>query len=104
MKPTDVQIIGSELAVKWSHGEETFIPLGFLRRACPCASCKGEMDIFGNIYKAPVGQPNPGADTIRSIGRVGGYGLQPVWSDGHSSGIFSFDYLLSVAREAAKES
>jgi DUF971 family protein len=28
---------------------------------------------------------------------VGGYGIQPVWADGHDSGIYSFDYLRKLA-------
>ena len=53
MRPQDIQQIGNELAVKWSDGGENFIPLENLRRACPCAGCKGEMDIMGNLYKNP---------------------------------------------------
>jgi DUF971 family protein len=30
---------------------------------------------------------------------VGGYAIQPVWADGHATGIFSFDYLRRVAVE-----
>jgi DUF971 family protein len=31
------------------------------------------------------------------IVNVGGYAIQPVWADGHASGIFSFDYLQKLA-------
>src|SRR5256885_586966 len=53
MRPTDIQQIGTELAVKWDDGTETFVPLEALRRHCPCAGCKGEMGIMGNVYKNP---------------------------------------------------
>src|SRR5262245_39360576 len=53
MRPTDLQVIGTELAVKWDDGTESFILLEKLRRHCPCAGCKGEMDIMGNVYKSP---------------------------------------------------
>ncbi len=53
MRPTDLQSIGADLAIKWENGDESFIPLEKLRRHCPCAGCRGEMDILGNLYKNP---------------------------------------------------
>ena len=49
--PRDVMVVGRELAIVWEDGREDYIPLEKLRRACPCAMCKGEKDIFGNVYK-----------------------------------------------------
>ncbi len=97
MRPVDIQPIGDELAIKWEDGTETYVRLERLRRHCPCAGCKGEMDVMGNLYKGPDRPLTPQAFELRQIGSVGGYGIQPVWADGHSSGIFSFDYLLRVA-------
>jgi len=99
MKPLDLQQIGNELAVKWSDGSESFIPLQDLRRACPCAGCKGETDIMGNLYKNPEQPLTPQAFELRRIITVGGYAIQPVWADGHATGIFSFEYLRRVADE-----
>src|SRR3989454_8949279 len=48
MRPMDLQPIGDELAIKWDDGSESFISLEKLRRACPCAGCKGEADIMGD--------------------------------------------------------
>jgi DUF971 family protein len=93
MRPTDVQLIGSELAIKWDDGGESFIPLERLRRCCPCAGCKGETDILGKVYKNPEKKLSPAAFQLNKIVPVGGYALQPVWADGHATGIFSFDYL-----------
>jgi DUF971 family protein len=101
MRPLDVQQIGQELAVKWDDGTETFIGLEKLRRHCPCAGCKGEMDVLGNVYKNPD-QPLT-ADAFRLVRfvSVGGYAIQPLWADGHSSGLFSFDYLKSVSQSVS---
>jgi DUF971 family protein len=99
MRPLDIQQIGNELAVKWSDGSENFIPLEKLRRACPCAGCKGETDIMGNVYKNPEQKLSPLAFQLKQIASVGGYAIQPVWADGHATGIFSFDYLKQVAGE-----
>ena len=97
MRPVDLQTIGDELAIKWDDGSEGFIKLERLRRACPCAGCKGEQDIFGQVYKLPDRPLTAQAAQLRRLAFVGGYAVQPVWADGHSSGLFTFDYLQRVA-------
>ena len=97
MQPLDIQPIGNELAIKWEDGTESFIAFERLRRACPCAGCKGEMDIMGNLYKNPERPLSPAAFQLRRLDRVGTYAVKTVWADGHESGIFSFDYLRAVA-------
>jgi len=99
MRPVDIQIIGEELALKWADGGESFIALEKLRRCCPCAGCRGETDILGNVYKNPE-TPLPAAafELVRLTG-VGSYAIQPVWADGHTTGIYSFDYLRRITRE-----
>src|ERR1051326_7453325 len=96
MRPMDLQRIGDELAIKWDDGSESFIALPALRRHCPCAGCKGEVDIMGNVYKNPEQPLTPKAFQLVRVEWIGGYAVQPVWADGHSSGIFSFDYLKRV--------
>jgi DUF971 family protein len=97
MRPVDIQQIGNELAVKWDDGGENFIALEKLRRSCPCAGCKGEVDIMGNVYKNPEKPLTPKAFELVRLELVGGYAVQPVWADGHSSGLYAFDYLKRVA-------
>jgi DUF971 family protein len=97
MRALDVQSIGDELAIRWDDGTESYVVLEKLRRACPCASCHGEVDILGNLYKSPD-KPLPAtAFELVRFAAVGGYAIQPVWRDGHNSGIFSFDYLRRLA-------
>jgi len=100
MKPVDIQQIGEELAIKWDDGSETFVPLEKLRRYCPCAGCKGEIDVMGNLYKNPDRPLSPAAFQLRGITRVGTYAIQPSWKDGHASGLYSFEYLRKVAEAA----
>ena len=97
MRPIDIQQIGGELALKWDDGTESFINLEKLRRDCPCAECKGEMDVMGNLYKGPDKPLRPESIRLRGLSHVGGYALQPQWADGHNSGLFSFDYLRQIA-------
>ncbi len=104
MRPVDIQTIGDELAIKWDDNRESFIKLDLLRRACPCAGCKGEMDILGNLYKNPDKPLSAGSIQLRKIGYVGGYALQPVWGDGHSSGLFSYEYLRKITDALEQQS
>jgi DUF971 family protein len=97
MRPAELQLVGGELAVKWDDGGESFIPLEKLRRHCPCAGCQGETDIMGNLYKNPEQKLTAAAFQLVRLGSVGGYAIQPVWADGHATGIFSFEYLKKIA-------
>lgn len=97
MKVIDSQPIGEELALKWDDGSEGFIRLESLRRACPCAGCKGERDVLGNLHKGPEQPLYPQSFRLERMVAVGGYALQPFWADGHASGLFTFDYLKKLA-------
>jgi DUF971 family protein len=97
MRPADLQIIGAELAIKWEDGAESFITLENLRRACPCAGCMGERDVMGHLHKGPAASLSARSFQLIRIARVGGYGITPVWGDGHATGIYSFEYLARIA-------
>lgn len=96
MRPADIQQIGAELAIKWPDGRESFISLEELRRACPCAGCKGERDVMGNLHKGPEQPLGSRSFHLARLAQVGGYAIQPYWMDGHSAGIYSFDYLRQL--------
>lgn len=101
MRPANIQQIGQELAIKWDDGSESFLTLEALRRSCPCAGCKGEIDVMGKLHKGPDQPLTPDAFRLVRVEMVGGYAFQPFWGDGHSSGLFSFDYARKVAADAA---
>ena len=97
-RPTDIQQIGDELAIKWDDGSESFITMERLRRGCPCAGCKGEMDVLGNVYRGRDHPLTPESFKLVGISQVGGYAVQPVWADGHATGLYGFDYLKRLAQ------
>jgi DUF971 family protein len=100
MRPVDMQAIGQELAIKWDDGSESFVPLEHLRRACPCAGCQGERDVMGNLHKPPPQPLTPRSFQLVRLERVGGYAIQPVWADGHNTGLYAFDYLRRLSPAA----
>lgn len=99
LEPRNLQLIGNELAIEWNDDAESFLPLEFLRRACPCATCGGEPDVLGNVMRPSVSY-SPASFELRSWSLVGGYAVQPVWADGHGSGIYSYQYLKRLAAAA----
>ena len=99
--PTNIQPIGAELAIVWSDGVESYLPLEALRRACPCAACGGEPDVMGHVVRPTVSY-TPASFELRGFAVVGGYAVQPAWADGHGTGLYSFPYLRRLASEAAQ--
>jgi DUF971 family protein len=75
------------------------IPFAILRRACPCAGCKGEAGFSGRFALDP--ELRPGEDELADIKLVGSYGLNAMWADGHDTGIFTFEHLRRLGDEAA---
>jgi ATP-binding protein involved in chromosome partitioning len=79
------------LLIEWDEaGHAGFFPARSLRLACPCAGCVEEMS--GRPLLDPARVPVD----IRpvSLQLVGAYGLRVNWSDGHGTGIYTFEQLL----------
>ena len=96
MQATSIKREDLGLRVVWSDGHVSLFPLDYLRQECPCAGCKGEM-LFGKVYRPPTLQMfTPGMNELVSLTPTGGYGVLAVWKDGHSTGIYSWDYLRMI--------
>jgi DUF971 family protein len=89
-------VIGDELALSFTDGFEAYLALPMLRRACPCANCQGEPDALGRVIRPKVDH-GPRAFDLQKFEMVGGYAIQLIWGDGHSSGIYSYAYLKKLA-------
>ena len=80
------------LGVEWSDNQRSLLDVVMLRKKCPCAFC---VDEWTNepILKAE----NVGEDVRPvSIDSVGRYAMSIKFSDGHSTGIYTFKYLRSL--------
>jgi len=91
--PAEIRQAGeSALAIRWGDGHESLYPVRDLRLACRCAHCVDEWT--GENRLDPGNVPDDVAPTqIESVGR---YAIQIRWSDGHDSGIYSFDRLREL--------
>ncbi len=80
------------ILIEWdTAGHEAWFPARALRLACPCAACVDEMSGRALLEPGSI----PGDIRPVSLALVGAYGLQVQWSDGHGTGIYTFERLLS---------
>ncbi len=78
------------ILVTWDRaGHEALFGARALRLACPCAACVDE--ISGRPLLEPSRVP-PDVKPLQ-VGLVGAYALRVVWSDGHATGLYTFDWL-----------
>lgn len=90
--PTDLTLHQQSrvLEIAFSDGRSFRFPYEFLRVHSPSAEVRGHgpgQEVL-QVGKRDV--------TIRSIEPVGHYAVRPVFSDGHDSGIFAWDYLYDL--------
>ncbi len=96
--PTNIQLIGNEVAIVWSDGAETYFGMEMLRAASPSAENVGEHDILGNQYGGDGPTEFPGV-TVEGWEIVGNYAVRFDFSDGHRTGLYSYGYLRDLARK-----
>jgi DUF971 family protein len=100
MKPKKLQIIDkNRLFIKWNDESESSIDLKLLRDECPCASCKGETILFRTLRPPSITVKNASMYEITDIQPVGGYAIQIKWKDGHSTGIYTYEYLKTLSED-----
>ena len=82
------------LEIEWNDGRKYLLPFRFLRGQCPCASCVNEI----------TGERTLDFSTISNdihpmnMSFSGNYALKISWSDGHNTGLFTWDYLSKLCR------
>jgi DUF971 family protein len=95
---------GTGVEIDWKDGHHSAWSFAWLRNACPCATCHEERDKSGRA----VGVAKPKAQTLLvmyevpvrpvEVTPVGKYALKFKWTDGHESGIYSWEYLRRVCQ------
>jgi DUF971 family protein len=105
--PDKVRVLlteGKGLEIDWADGHRSAWGFAWLREACPCATC---IDQRAQEGRKP-GQPKPKPAAVlpmyappakpKSAQAVGRYAIQFNWLDGHSGGIYSWEYLRRVCQ------
>jgi prepilin-type processing-associated H-X9-DG protein len=105
-KPTSVKIHvsnGAGVDVVWADGHASHYEFAYLREECPCATCndarekKASLGELASALKSspalPMFKPKARA---QSATQVGNYAIQISFTDGHSTGIYSYDHLRNI--------
>lgn len=96
--PANLRILRDDrvLEIVWTSGAVSRIPFRFLRGRCPCAGC---VDEFTGVRRVDVEDvPEDVAPTRAAFS--GNYALKITWSDGHDTGLYTWDRLAQLAQEA----
>ena len=93
--PQSITVHGASrvLEVAFSDGAVFRIPFELMRVYSPSA------EVQGHGPGQEVLQTGKRAVTLLSLEPVGNYAVKPTFSDGHDSGIFSWDYLYELGRD-----
>lgn len=86
------------VVIAWDDGHTSTYAFPYLRKACPCAMCKGERTPLDTNPLALPAFPNlkPGSFDAKDMFKVGRYALGFLWGDGHNAGIYTWDYLRKM--------
>ena len=96
VRPRSVAWDAKRVTIAWSDGHASVFGNRNLREACPCAACQGEARPLGGPRVLPVLSEAPSDVRPEAYTMVGLYAIAFRWSDGHSTGIYPYDYLLQL--------
>lgn len=93
--PTDILLHqqSRRLEIAFSDGARFELSFEFLRVHSPSA------EVRGHGLGQEVLQTGKREVDVRALEPVGNYALQPTFSDGHATGIYSWDYLSELGRD-----
>jgi DUF971 family protein len=96
------QTAGTGMEVEWADGHLSHYKFQYLRDACPCALCDDEREKSGADFTEPP-KAKPGAlPMFKEPARptettpVGKYAITFKWNDGHTNGIYSWEFLRMI--------
>lgn len=93
--PTEIKLhqLSRILEVSFDNGETFSLPCEYLRVYTPSA------DALGHGPGQEILQIGKENVTINEIKPIGNYAIQPIFSDGHGTGIYSWDLLYKLGAE-----
>jgi DUF971 family protein len=92
--PARVSVSKSKgVTIDWRDGHRSHYELKYLRDHCPCATCTGGHAAGPAPSPFPMFKP---ALRLEGVEAAGHYALRLLWSDGHNTGIYTWDYLRSL--------
>jgi len=99
MKPKSIKAEKENILILWENMKESRIELRYLREECPCAGCKGETILLYSYRPPKLPMAHPDMYTLKNLKMVGEYAIQIWWKDGHDTGIYTWEYLKTLAAD-----
>ena len=96
--PSNIRALQADqiLEVTWPDGRVDRLPYHTIRERVPCAACRDEWT--GERILDPKSiRPDLKLEGMENIGT---YAVQLAWNDGHSSGLYTWETLRSIASSA----
>lgn len=99
--PTKLELLpDDQLLIAWSDGQRRHYRFRELRDSCPCATCREKRNAPAEA--APMFNILSDADVqplkISGMKPVGNYAYSIEFSDGHDTGIYTFEFLRSLGQ------
>jgi len=96
--PTDIDLKKDKgLTIRWADGTTSYYPIAYLRRMSPSADMRQLRDeMASNPLTVLPSRPSAGPMIATGAELIGNYALRVLFSDGHSTGIYSWVYLRSI--------
>lgn len=92
------------LAVEWADGTGSYYSIAYLRRMSPSADVRElRKAIAANPLTVLPSTGGGGALTATGAELVGNYAIKILFSDGHSTGIYTWAYLREIDPERRAE-
>ena len=80
----------------WDDGFESIIKLEKLKKECPCADCREKQEVAQQEGKFSMPIFKQGQFELKSLTPIGNYAINAEWADGHTSGIYPWEYFRSI--------
>jgi DUF971 family protein len=88
------------LSIQWQDGTTSFLSLPLLRRMSPSADMRQLREQMDKNPLTVLPSTSGGPVTALSAELAGNYGLKIEFSDGHNTGIYTWQYLRELAANA----
>ena len=105
-KPTSIKIHvsnGAGVDITWADGHASHYEFEYLREECPCATCNDAREKKLSLGEtAPAFKSSPVLPMFKprlraqAATKIGNYAIQLSFTDGHSTGIYSYDHFRNI--------
>ena len=93
-EPKQVVLSPESIRITWDDGHKSEYAHRYLRGQCRCAGCVEEMTGRRRVFAKDVPEDVQAVDWMQ----IGRYALQFLWTDLHSTGIYTYEMLRALCQ------